>query len=209
MNKRRTSVLSSNFIREISNVFQRKCIVRRLSRDFDAFNKSAEDKSKSNDFNHLKQNCNMNLNTFLVAHLNINLVRNEFEALIQNVSREVDLLMISEAKTDESFPKSPFSIKGSSDSFCLDQNIDGDGILLYVREDIPAKTSSIESIPSERFFVEFNARKQKWLISCPCNPHKNNFSKNIELLSNNLDLFSSQYENNIIIEDFNVELICI
>ena len=32
-------------------------------------------------------------------------MRNKFEALIRNVSGEVDLLMISETKIDESFPK--------------------------------------------------------------------------------------------------------
>ena len=48
----------------------------------------------------------MNLNKLVVAHLNINSVRKKLEALVQNVSGEVDLLMISETKIDESFPKS-------------------------------------------------------------------------------------------------------
>ena len=47
----------------------------------------------------------MNLNKFVVAHLNIISMKNKFEALIRNVSGEVDLLMISETKIDESFPK--------------------------------------------------------------------------------------------------------
>ena len=47
----------------------------------------------------------MNLNKFVVAHLNISSMRNKFEALVQNVSGEEDLLMISETKIDESFPK--------------------------------------------------------------------------------------------------------
>ena len=53
----------------------------------------------------------MNLNKLVVAHLNINSIRNKFETLLQNVSGEVDLLMISEKKIDESFPKSQFLIK--------------------------------------------------------------------------------------------------
>ena len=41
-------------------------------------------------------------------------------------------------------------------------------------------------------------------MSCSYNPQKNNISKNTEIWSKNLDLYSSQYENNIIIRDFNV-----
>ena len=50
----------------------------------------------------------MNLNELVVAHLNGNSISNNFEALIHNVSWEVDLLMISEIKIDQSFPKYPF-----------------------------------------------------------------------------------------------------
>ena len=53
----------------------------------------------------------MNLNELVVTHLNINLIRNKFEALLKNVSGEVNLLMISETKIDESFPKRQFLIK--------------------------------------------------------------------------------------------------
>ena len=39
-------------------------------------------------------------------------MRNKFEALIRNVSGEVDLLMISETKIDESFPKRSVYVGG-------------------------------------------------------------------------------------------------
>ena len=71
MNKRGTSILSSNFIREISNVFQRQCILRSPSGEFDA--SSAEYKSKGNEINHSKPIRKINLNKFVVAYLNINL----------------------------------------------------------------------------------------------------------------------------------------
>ena len=107
MNKRADRVLSSNYICEILNAFQR-CILCVFSREFYVFSKSAECKSKSNDMKHLKLIRKMNLNKLVVAHLNINLIRNTFEALIQNVSGKVDFLIISEAKIGESFPKSQF-----------------------------------------------------------------------------------------------------
>ena len=43
----------------------------------------------------------MNLNKFVISHWNINSTRNKFEALLQNVSEEVDLLMISNKKIYE------------------------------------------------------------------------------------------------------------
>ena len=91
----------------------------------------------------------MNLNKLVVAHLNINPIRNTFEVLIQNASGEVDLLMISETKVGGSSSKSQFLIQGFSDPFRIDQNAHGRGILLYVREDIPTKLLSIEPIPSK------------------------------------------------------------
>ena len=65
----------------------------------------------------------MNLNKLVVAHLHINSIRNKFEALIQNVSGELDLLMISETKVDESFLKSQVLIKDFSDALGIDRDV--------------------------------------------------------------------------------------
>ena len=93
-----------------------------------------------------------------------------------------------------SFPKSQFLKKGFSDFFRIDQNVHDGGILLFVREDIPTKGLSTESIPSEYYLS-----KPKWLISCSYNLHKNTIFKHTEILSKNLDyLQSPQYEKNII-----------
>ena len=67
----------------------------------------------------------INLNKLVVAHLNINSIRNKFEAFMPNVSEEVDLLMISETNIGRSFPKSQFLIKGFSDPFRKDRNVHG------------------------------------------------------------------------------------
>ena len=112
---------------------------------------SAEYKPEYNDIKHLKRICKINLSKLIIAHLNITLIRNKFEALIQNVSGEIDLLMISQTKIDGSFPKSQFLIKGFGNPFRTDQNIHVGGILLYVREDIFAKLLSTKPKPSECF----------------------------------------------------------
>ena len=69
--------------------------------------------------------------------------------------------MLSETKIDDSFLKGKFLIKGFRDPFRIDRNVNGGGILFYVREDIPAKLLSVETLPTNIFFVEINLRKKK------------------------------------------------
>ena len=45
--------------------------------------------------------------------------------------------------------------------FRLDQNDKVGGIILYIREDIPSRLVSTESIEVEGFFVEINLRNKK------------------------------------------------
>ena len=142
----------------------------------------------------------------IIAHLNINSLRNKFEFLIDQIKGNVDLLTVSETKFDESFPQGQFQINGFSRPFRLDRINNGGGIMLFVREDIPAKLIFTEVSPIEGFYVEINLGKQKWLICCSYNPNKHNISKHIEVLSKSIDLFSSNYENLLFIGDFNAGL---
>ena len=50
----------------------------------------------------------------------------------------------------------------------------------------------------------FIGEVSKGILCCSYNLHEYNISKHIEILSKNLDLYSSQYESNSIIGDFNV-----
>ena len=72
----------------------------------------------------------------------------------------MDLLMLSETKIYDSFPKGQFLIKGFSDPFRIDRNVNGGGILFYVGEDIPANLLSVETLPTECFYAEINLRKK-------------------------------------------------
>ena len=94
-----------------------------------------------------------NLNELIIEHLDINSLRNKFELLTHQIKDSIDILMISETKLDESFPTSQFFMKGFSSPHCLDRNCSGDGILLYIREDIPSKFLSIERNMSEALFL--------------------------------------------------------
>ena len=123
----------------------------------------------------------------IIAHLNINSLRNKFEFLVDQIKGKVDLLMVSETKLDESFPQGQFKISGFSRPFRLDRNsIVIRRIMLFVREDIPAKLIFTEVSPIEGFYVEINLREQKWLICCSYNPNKHNTSKHIEVLSKSI-----------------------
>ena len=88
----------------------------------------------------------------------------------------------------------------------VDRNGNGRGIMLFVREDIPSKLLSVENSPTEAFFIEIDLRKKKWLFSCSYNPNRENIENHLETLSKNLALYSSSYENLIIIGEFNVSV---
>ena len=86
----------------------------------------------------------------------------------------IDILLISETKLDSSFPTGQFLSNGYSEPFRIDQNSQGGGIMLYVREDIPSNLMGVETFPTEGFYLEINLRKKKWLLCCCYNPNKNN-----------------------------------
>ena len=68
--------------------------------------------------------------------MNINSLGNKFDLLKTMVAEEIDILIITETKLDDSFPNSQFSIRGFCKPFRLDQNKDGGGILLHIRSNI-------------------------------------------------------------------------
>ena len=55
------------------------------------------------------------------------------------IEKNIDIMMFSETKLDESYPSSQFIMQGFSPPFRLDRSIYGGGLLLYVNKDIPAK----------------------------------------------------------------------
>ena len=108
----------------------------------------------------------------------------------------VDILMVTETKIDESFPTSQFIIPGFNSPYRFDRTKDGGRILVYSREDSPSKLLNISYTASdlECLGIEVNLRKVKWLVICSYNPHKNNISKHLENLSKVLNRNLSQYE---------------
>ena len=149
--------------------------------------------------------CN-NLNKLVFAYLNINPITNKFELLSQQVRGNVDVLMVSETKIDDSFPIGNFLIHGFSSPYRLDRDSKGGcgGIMLYIREDIPSSLLVTDKEPIESLYVKQNLRNEKSLINCSYNPHKTMIKNHLATLSNFFVLHSSKYKKTLILGGFNV-----
>ena len=121
------------------------------------------------------------------------------------ISGKVDILVVSETKLDSSFPVSQFLISGYTTPYRYDRNCNGGGLLLYIREDIPSKVLSA-NLSIEGLLVEINLRKKKWLLCCSYNPNKNLISTHLNEVGRHLDLYSTKYDNILLLGDYNVEL---
>ena len=86
-----------------------------------------------------------NLNKLIIAHLNVNSLRNKLEFLKEQIQDNIDILMISETKIDASFPIGQFLLNVYSTSFRLDCNTHGGGIVFNVWEDISSKLLLVKS----------------------------------------------------------------
>ena len=88
-------------------------------------------------------------------------MRNKFDILTDQITGNVDIMVISETKLDDSIPESQFKIPGYSSPFRLDRDQNGGGIMVFVREDITAKFLYFEDKPIEALFIELNFQKKK------------------------------------------------
>ena len=68
--------------------------------------------------------------------------------------------MISETKVDEYFPHGQFFLDGFRTTFRLERNRDGGGIILFIRNDIPAEVVSADDRPIKSFYEELNFQKK-------------------------------------------------
>ena len=76
-------------------------------------------------------------------------IRNKFDLMKTMLTRDIDILMITETKLDDSFPVSQFEIDGFSTPFRLVRNKNGGGILLYIRSYIVASKLKSYIFPND------------------------------------------------------------
>ena len=86
------------------------------------FSESDFEENESSKLKQAKENCRSvlnslrkdNLDKLIFAHLNINSIRNKFNYLSEQIRGNVDILLVSETKVDDSFPQGQFVIDGFS-----------------------------------------------------------------------------------------------
>ena len=149
-----------------------------------------------------------NMNRPILAHLNINSLRNKFDALKLLIKDKIDILVVTETKLDETFPMTQFHIEGFKSPIRLDRNAYGGGIIVYIRENIPSKLLqklTFES-DSEGIFFELHLRKTKFLFFASYNLQRARISaylSNVEII---LSKFINDYDNIVMMGDFNWDM---
>ena len=156
----------------------------------------------------MKQNLLLdNPDRIMIGQLNINFIRNKFEMLTSLITNKIDVLLLSEAKLNETFPLEQFLISGFATPLRLDRNSKS-GIMFSFRDNIPFRLLKARNCPSntEALFIEINLRKKKWLMCCGYNPNKSLINKCTHDIGKVLDSFIGNYDNLFIVGDLNAEI---
>ena len=78
-------------------------------------------------------------NRIVIGYLNINSIRNKFKSINYLIGDNVDIILFSETKLNDTFPDNQFLIKGFHVPYRLDRTDKGGGIMLFVREHTPSR----------------------------------------------------------------------
>ena len=148
-----------------------------------------------------------NLRNIVLATLNINSIRNKLDQLKLAIIGNIDILVITETKLDETFSTANLMIDGFSKPYRRDRNCNGGGVLIYIREDIPSKELNIHFFPDdiEGIFVELNFRKSKWLLFGSYHPPSQSDEYYFNKVSTSLDMYIPTYDKFLLTGDFNSE----
>ena len=94
-------------------------------------------KPETNDLNATKETSQgfrclriIKMKKLITGQLDVNSLRNKFDLLTYQIKDNIDILMITETKLDESFPIGQFFISGFSSPFRLNRDRNGGGVLL-------------------------------------------------------------------------------
>ena len=94
-----------------------------------------------------------NPNNLIIGHLNINSIRYKYECLNDIIDKNVDILLISETKLNDSFPTGQFLMNGFHLPFRKDRTDKGGGLLFYIQEDIPFREFMVTLESNMRLFL--------------------------------------------------------
>ena len=104
-----------------------------------------------------------NPNKIIVAHLNINSIRNKFEMLSLLLYGVIDILTICETKINDFFPTKHFITEGNSTIYRLDRNDRDGGIIIIVKDNLLTFRLDKYCFPDkiEIFCIELSLRGKK------------------------------------------------
>ena len=124
-----------------------------------------------------------------ISHLNVNALRNKFEAVEELAQNKINICFFFEIKTDETFPNQQFMINGYK-LFRRDRNRHDGEILCCINQNILSKTVNVEGIEKycRLVLIEFSVKTRKWLcIGLYKSTSQNdidNFIDNLSLVTN-------------------------
>ena len=136
-----------------------------------------------------------------------NSISNKFDNLKLIIQGKTDISVITETKKDSTFPLNHFAMQRYLKPYKFDRNRNGDGVLIYVREDIPSRELKIHNTPEdiESIFIEINLIKTKWRF-CGCyQPPSQSDQYFFENIGKALDKCSKHYDKFMLDGDFNAE----
>ena len=114
---------------------------------------------------------------------------------IQQILLNINIQRQSYFKTklDSSYASNQFTIEGYAAPIRFDRNVRGGEILLYLREDIPARLLTT-ALPKDfkGVFIKLNLRK-KILMCSSYSPAKSNISSHLSIVGRSFNNYMSQH----------------
>ena len=141
----------------------------------------------------------------VIAHLNINSISSKFEPLTSMIKDNVDFLLVTESKLDDTFPHGQFQIEGYARPIRLDRTRNGGGLIIFVRDDLTCKELKPRVLYPELecTFLELRVRQSKWLVLVGYNPHKEKIKDFLDKIGQELDKMVPKYDNLLMLGDWN------
>ena len=161
-----------------------------------------------NGINFLQNLKQRNPSNIIISYLNINSIRYKFTDLQILIKYTFDIFTIAESKLDGSFPSADFHLQGYHlPPFRIDCTSNSGGLLTYVKSGIPARhLTKFKLDPSLHILpVELILRKNKLLVFTIYRPDRIKVDLFFETLSNAIHFYEVDYNNIIVVGDFNLE----
>ena len=131
-------------------------------------------------------------------------MRNKFSSLQQTVLSKMDLILLSEIKTDDSFLDSQFFAEGYK-MYRKDRTKTRGGLSFYVNGNLPGTMISSYKFKenSEIILFEFSTTNKKWLLLGNYEPLSQNDLSFTNKLNLAFSFFSPIHKSFVLLGDFN------